>query len=83
MEASRIACWGYTISGESLRLKDHLGDTRGGHLGRHARWSGLAGILKYHYRHHHQPYSINYFQTLFSHAINRLWRYIATCADVS
>ena len=38
MEASRgIACWGYTISGGSLRPKNHLG--------RHMRWPGPAGTL--------------------------------------
>ena len=31
---------------------------------------------------HHQPYSINYFQK-FARFINRVWRYLATCASSS
>ena len=37
--------------------------------------------LEHHY-HHHEQYSINYFQMIIR-IINRLWRYIATCGDVS
>ena len=65
-----IACWGYTIHGESLRPKNCLGQ--------HARWSGPAGTMKDHH-HHHRLYSIltiwlpnKCFLTVIWHQINLL-----------
>ena len=72
IEGSRIACWGYTISGESLRPNKHLGQ--------YVRWPGPAGTLKDHH-YHHQLCLINYFQKI-TCFIYRLRRYTATCADV-
>ena len=81
-----IVCWGYTISGESLRPKNHLGW--------HARWPGPAGTLKDHHHHHHHHSSLlssssSLSSTTFDKLLskdntlyNRLWHYIATCADV-